>query len=197
MKKAELLFNAYKSRKEIEPFPLTEDEAKKVKEEFIEILINSEGLGGYKLSGFGEGVLTKPMITRENTVELWFRNHKLEVEIVTLVENGEVKRTFLGLEIPAPRFTTWDLPSHYIVADNIFAARLYVGPEIDPPFGSFKLYINDKFVGEGEPKYKPEEKVKEYMKGYVSLGVFIGPTSVKKGDKIRVEGKKSISVSLI
>lgn len=161
------------------------------------MLINSEGLGGYKLSAFGEGVLTKPMITRENIVELWFRNHKLEVEIVALVKNGEVKRTFLGLEIPAPRFTTWDLPQHYIIADDIFAARLHVGPEIDPPFGSFKLYINDRFIGDGEPKYKPEEKVREYMEGYVSLGVFIGPISVKRRDKIRVEGKKSISVSLI
>ncbi|MCH4815772.1 MAG: 2-keto-4-pentenoate hydratase [Saccharolobus sp.] len=197
MNKAELLFNAYRNRSEIIPFPLAESEAKEVGKEFAKMLVNSEGLGGYKIAKSGIGVLTKPMITTSSDIELWFKSHKLEVEIIALVSNGTVEKTFLGLELPATRFTTWELPSYYAIADNVHAARLYVGPEIDPPYGSFKLYINDALVGEGEPKYKLEERVRKDMEGYVSLGVFIGPISIYKGDRVRVEGKKEINVKFV
>jgi len=136
------------------------------------------------------------MITTSNEVELWFKSHKLEVEIVALVRNGKIEKTFVGLELPATRFTTWELPCHYVIADNALAGRLYVGPEIDPPYGSFRIYINDKLMGEGEPKYKPEERVKRDMEGYVSLGAFIGPTSIYRGDKIKIEGKRKINVKM-
>ncbi|QGA68973.1 2-keto-4-pentenoate hydratase [Sulfolobus sp. E11-6] len=197
MNKAELLFSAYKNRSEIIPFPLTESEAKEVGKEFARMLVNSEGLGGYKVAKSGIGVLTKPMITSSSNVELWFKSHKLEVEIIALVSNGIVEKTFLGLELPATRFTTWELPPYYGIADNVHAARLYVGPEIDQPYGSFKLYINDTLVGEGEPKYKPEDRVRKDMEGYVSLGVFIGPVSIYRGDRVRVEGKRQINVRFI
>ena len=201
MNKAQLLFKAYKDRKEIEPFNLTKDEAIKINQEFVKMLIQDEGLGGYKIAKVESelmiGYLTKPMITNDNQIELWFKNHKLEVEIVALVEQGKIKKTFLGLEIPATRFTTWNLPPQYMIADNLYAARLYVGPEIKPPYGNFKLYINDKLVGEGEPKYNPEERVKDFMNGYVTLGVFIGPIDISRGDEIRVEGKTNIRVKTI
>ncbi|MEM0173791.1 MAG: 2-keto-4-pentenoate hydratase [Sulfolobaceae archaeon] len=197
MNKAELLFNAYKNRMHIDPFPLTEDEAKKIGEEFVNLLIRSEGLGGYKIALGGFGILTKPMITSSDKVELWFKNHKVEVEIVAYVRNNEIEKTFLGLEIPATRFTTWDLPTYYAVSDDYYAARLYVGPEIKPPFGQFRLYINDKLVGIGEPKYDPKERIKKGMEGFITLGAFIGPLSINKGDEIRVEGKVDIKVKLI
>jgi len=196
MNKAEMLFEAYKNRREIEPFPLNKDEALQVYNEFSRMLVESEGLGGYKiaLQGKAIGVLTKPMITFNNEIDLWFKTHKLEVEIIALVRNGKVEKTFLGLEIPATRFNTWDLGEHYIVADDAFAGRLYVGKQIEPPFGTFKLIINDEFVAEGGPTYNPSEVVKPNMDGYVSLGVFIGPYKISKGDKVRVEGKKTITV---
>ncbi|EHP70292.1 hypothetical protein MetMK1DRAFT_00007940 [Metallosphaera yellowstonensis MK1] len=196
VRKAELLFNAYKNRNEIIPFPLSTEEAKRVGEEFTKMLVENEGLGGYKIAKYGIGILTKPMITTSNEVELWFKSHKLEVEIVALVRNGKIEKTFVGLELPATRFTTWELPCHYVIADNALAGRLYVGPEIDPPYGSFRIYINDKLMGEGEPKYKPEERVKRDMEGYVSLGAFIGPTSIYRGDKIKIEGKRKINVKM-
>ncbi|WP_338603153.1 2-keto-4-pentenoate hydratase [Sulfolobus tengchongensis] len=197
MNKAEVLFNAYKNRSEVIPFPLTEEEAKKVGEEFSKMLVSNEGLGGYKIAKSGIGVLTKPMITTSNDVELRFKSHKLEVEIIALVNNGKIEKTFLGLELPATRFTTWELPTYYSIADNVHAARLYVGPEIDPPYGSFKLYINGKLIGEGEPKYRPEEKIRKDMEGYISLGVFIGPVYIYKGDKVKVEGKREINVRFV
>ncbi|MEM4146920.1 MAG: 2-keto-4-pentenoate hydratase, partial [Metallosphaera sp.] len=65
MEKAELLFQAYLSRKQIEPFELKEEEAKNVGEKFSQLLIEKEGLGGYKVTKSGIwGVLTKPMITK-------------------------------------------------------------------------------------------------------------------------------------
>jgi len=197
MNKAELLFNAYKNRIQIDPFPLTEDEAKLVGQEFVKMLINSEGLGGYKIALNNVGVLTKPMITFNDKVELWFRTHKVELEIVAYVVNGRIEKTFIGLELPATRFTTWDLPTYYMFADDFYAARLYVGPEISQPYGSFKLYVNDKLVGIGEPKYRPEERVRKGMEGYVTLGAFIGPLDIKKGDEIRIEGKVDVVVKLI
>jgi len=197
IRKAELLFNVYKNRDEIIPFPLSTEEAKRVGEEFTKMLVENEGLGGYKIAKYGIGIITKPMITTSNEVELWFKSHKLEVEIVALVRNGKIEKTFVGLELPATRFTTWELPCHYVIADNAFAGRLYVGPEIEPPYGNFKLYINGKLIGEGEPKYKPEERIRADMQGYVTLGAFIGPINIYKGDRVKVEGKREINVKLI
>jgi hypothetical protein len=199
MNKAEILFEAYKQRKEIEPFPLSEEEAINVGKEFSRMLVDYEGLGGYKiaLKGKAIGVLTKKMITFDSEVELWFRTHKLEVEIVALVKNGKIEKTFIGLEIPATRFNTWDLPEHYIIADDAFAGRLYVGKPIEAPLGNFKLFINDKFVTEGGPSYNLSEIIKPYMEGYVSLGVFLGPYKISKGDKVRVEGRKTINVKFV
>ncbi|EZQ04817.1 MULTISPECIES: hypothetical protein [Acidianus] len=197
MEKVDILLEAYKERKEIEPFNLEEDEAKKIGEEFSTKLIQEEGLGGYKIGKDGIiGVLTKPMITSSD-VELWFKTHKLEVELIALVREGDIQRVYLGLELPATRFNTWDIPVKYMIADDAFAGRLYVGKEIEPPYGHFKLFINDKYIAEGGPSYKPKERVKSYMNGYVSLGAFIGPIKVSKGDKVRVEGKKTINVKLI
>ncbi|ARM74911.1 2-keto-4-pentenoate hydratase [Acidianus manzaensis] len=197
MDKATQLFEAYKSRKEIDPFPLSEEEAQKVGQEFSKMLIDYEGLGGYKITKNGAvGVLTKPMITFSD-IELWFKINKLEVEIIALVKNGKIERTYIGLEIPATRFNKWDLPPHYVIADDAFAGRLYVGKEIEPPYGSFKLFINEKFISAGAPSYTPSEVVKSFMEGYVALGAFIGPVKISKGDKIRVEGKKTISVKII
>ncbi|AWR98187.1 2-keto-4-pentenoate hydratase [Acidianus sulfidivorans JP7] len=197
MDKASQLFEAYKSRKEIDPFPLTEEEARSVGEEFSKMLVDQEGLGGYKIAKSGIiGILTKPMITF-NDIELWFKTHKLEVEIIALVKNGKIQRTYIGLELPATRFNKWDLPDYYVIADDAFAGRLYVGKEIEPPYGSFKLFINDKFISAGAPSYDPNERVKDFMNGYVALGAFIGPVKISKGDKVRVEGKKTISVKII
>lgn len=133
----------------------------------------------------------------DNKVELWFKNHKLEIEIVALVKSGKIEKTFLGLELPVTRFTTWELPIQYSIADNHYAARLYVEPEIEPPYENFKLYINGKLIGEGEPKYKPEERIRADMQGYVTLGAFIGPINIYKGDRVKVEGKREINVKLI
>jgi len=197
MNKAELLFEAYKERKTIEPFPLTQEEAKDVGKEFSNMLVSYEGFGGYKIAKGGViGILTKKMITFDN-VELWFPTHKLEVEIIALVKNGRLEKTFLGLELPATRFNTWDLSQEYIIADDAFAGRLYVGKEIEPPFGIFKLSINDKFTAEGGPSYSIKDLIKSDMNGYISLGAFIGPLKISKGDKIKVEGKKTINVKLI
>ncbi|ABP94601.1 hypothetical protein HA72_0424 [Metallosphaera sedula] len=194
MDKAEILMEAYTSRKEIEPFDLSEDEAKIVGERFAQMLVEMEGLGGYKITKSGLwGVLTKRMISKSE-LELWFKTHKLEVEIIALVENGRVLRTYLGLEVPATRFTTWDLPKHYMIADDAFAGRLFVGKEIEPPYGHFKLFINGELVGEGAPTYNPQNVVKPDQTGYVSCGAFIGPVKISKGDLIRVEGKKTIQV---
>ncbi|MBW9142045.1 MAG: 2-keto-4-pentenoate hydratase [Candidatus Aramenus sp.] len=198
MDKAEAILEAYKQRKVIDPFPLTEEEAKEVGRKFAEALVSMEGLGGYKVAKGGiVGVLTKKMITTEDEVELWFPTHKLEVEIIALVKGGNVEKTFLGLELPATRFNTWDLGKEYVIADDAFAGRLYVGKEINPPFGTFKLIVNGKFVAEGAPTYSPREVVKPYMEGYVALGAFIGPLKLSKGDVIRVEGKKTINVRVV
>ncbi|QKR00236.1 2-keto-4-pentenoate hydratase [Metallosphaera tengchongensis] len=197
MDKAELLLEAYLSRREIDPFDLTEDEAKAVGEKFAQLLIEKEGLGGYKITKSGLwGVLTNKMITKHE-LELWFKTHKLEVEIIALVKNGEVEKTFIGLEVPATRFKTWDVPKYYMIADNAFAGRLYVGKEIEPPYGHFKLFINGELVGEGSPNYNPSKVVRPDQTGYVACGAFIGPVSVAKGDLIRVEGKKTFQVKAI
>ncbi|MFP3205831.1 MAG: 2-keto-4-pentenoate hydratase [Metallosphaera yellowstonensis] len=194
--KANLLFRAYLNREEIEPFELTEEEAKEVGQKFVNLLVEREGLGGYKITKSGLwGVLTKEMITFSD-VELWFKTHKLEVEIIALAKNGKVVKTFIGLEIPATRFKTWDLPKHYMIADDAFAGRLYVGREIEPPFGSFKLFINDELVGEGAPTYNPSNVVKPDQSGYVACGAFIGPVKISRGDLVRVEGKKTIHVKI-
>ncbi|AEE92968.1 conserved hypothetical protein [Acidianus hospitalis W1] len=198
MEKAEQLFQAYKERKEIDPFPLTEEEGKKVGEEFSKMLIDYEGLGGYKIAKGGIiGVLTKAMITSSEDVELWFKTHKVEVELIALVKSGKISKIYLGLEIPATRFKTWDLPTQYIIADDAFAGRLFVGKEIEPPYGSFKLFINDKYIATGSPTYSPQSLIKDFMEGYVALGAFLGPYKISKGDKIRVEGKKTISVKMV
>ncbi|AHC51908.1 2-keto-4-pentenoate hydratase [Sulfolobus acidocaldarius SUSAZ] len=199
MNKAELLFDAYKKRKEIEPFPLEKEEGYQVYRDFSKMLVDHEGLAGYKiaLQGKALGVITKPMITFDEEIELWFKTHKLEVEIIAVVRKGKVEKTYLGLEIPATRFNTWNLPEQYIIADDAFAGRLFVGEQIEPPFGNFKLFINDKLVGEGGPAYNPSSVVRQDMEGYVSLGVFIGPHTIGKGDRVRVEGKKTISVKFV
>ncbi len=198
MDKAESLFEAYRQRKVIDPFPLTEEEAREVGKKFSEMLVSAEGLGGYKIAKGGIiGVLTKRMITTEEEVVLWFPTHKLEVEIIALVRGGRVEKTFLGLELPATRFKTWDLGKEYVIADDAFAGRLYVGREMSPPFGTFKLIVNGKFVAEGAPNYSPSELVKPNMEGYVALGAFIGPLKLSKGDQIRVEGKKTINVWVV
>ncbi|AEB95765.1 MULTISPECIES: hypothetical protein [Metallosphaera] len=194
MEKAELLFQAYLSRKQIEPFELKEEEAKNVGEKFSQLLIEKEGLGGYKVTKSGIwGVLTKPMITK-GPLELWFDTHKLEVEIIAFAENGRVKKTYIGLEIPATRFTTWDLPKHYMIADDAFAGRLFIGKEIEPPYGHFKLFLNGELMGEGSPDYNPLSVVRPNQSGYISCGAFIGPVKVSRGDLIRVEGKKTFQV---
>ncbi len=161
------------------------------------MLIEREGLGGYKITKSGIwGVLTKKMITK-NELELWFKTHKLEVEIIALVQDGKIQKSFVGLEVPATRFNTWDLPKHYMIADDAFAGRLFVGKEIEPPYGHFKLFINGDLMGEGAPNYNPANVVRPDQTGYVSCGAFIGPVKLSKGDVIRVEGKKTFQVKAV
>jgi 2-keto-4-pentenoate hydratase len=103
----------------------------------------------------------------------------------------------LGIELPATRFDTWNLKAYQIVADDSAAGRLFVGEGIKLPYNEeVELYLNGHKVGKGRPRYvygTVDDMVKwllrrvDYVNGYVSSGVFVGPTNVKKGDRLRVK----------
>jgi len=225
MDKSNLLYEAYKTRKSIDPFEVTEEESNRIFNDFSSKLIKDEGLGGYKISLVTKehlirfkgkepmyGILTKPMITQEKEVELWFQNHFAEVEVVFLANHCSsdnipecIRDIRLGIEIPGTRFNTWNLNALQLKADDSAAGRLYIGERIDLPVKGVSLYINDKLMGKGKPDFVyggPLEMLKWLTKigeinGYVSSGVFIGPFVVKKGDKIRVEGDANFEIKLI
>ena len=214
---AQTLYKAYQERKSVKPFEVTMAQAKRVFNVFSSMLVQSEGFGGYKISltteetlkRFGSteplyGILTKPMIETDSEVELWFENHMAEVEIVFEMDHCTVESyptcvnsVYLGIELPATRFDTWNLKAYQILADDSAAGRLFVGEGIKLPFNEeVELYLNGHKVGKGRPRYvygTVDDMVKwllrrvGYINGYVSSGVFVGPTNVKKGDRLRVK----------
>ncbi|QGR19204.1 hypothetical protein [Stygiolobus azoricus] len=225
---AQTLYKAYRERKSIKPFEVNMAQAKRVFNVFSSMLVQSEGFGGYKISltteetlkRFGSteplyGILTKPMIETDSEVELWFENHMAEVEIVFEMDHCTVesyptcvKGVYLGVELPATRFDTWNLKAYQIVADDSAAGRLFVGESIKLPFNEeVELYLNGHKVGKGRPRYvygTVDDMVKwllrrvGYINGYVSSGVFVGPTDVKKGDRLRVKsGSLEYEVRLV
>ncbi|ARM76557.1 hypothetical protein [Acidianus manzaensis] len=227
MNRAEILYKAYKERKSINPFEVTENQANEIFNEFSSKLIKDEGLGGYKISLVTKehlirfhgkepmyGILTKPMITEDKNVELWFENHFAELEVVFLANHCTplnisecIKNIRLGIEIPGTRFNTWNLNALQLKADDSAAGRLYVGDKIEYPIkNEYSMYINDKLVGKGKPNFiygEPLDMLKWLasklgeINGYISSGVFIGPFVVKKGDKITVEGDTNIEIKLV
>ncbi|AWR97789.1 hypothetical protein DFR86_09675 [Acidianus sulfidivorans JP7] len=227
MNKAEALYEAYKKRKSINPFEVTENEANEIFNDFSSKLIEDERLGGYKISLVTKehlarfhgkepmyGILTKPMITDDKNVELWFENNFAELEVVFLVNNCTlqnipecIKDIRLGIEIPATRFNTWNLNALQLKADDSAAGRLYFGEKIEYPINNdYSMYINDKLVGKGRPNFiygGPLEMLKWLtnklgkIDGYISSGVFIGPFVVKKGDKIKVDGDVNFEIKLV
>ena len=225
---AQTLYKAYQERKVIEPFELDMVTAKKVYNIFSSMLAQSEGFGGYKISltteetlkKFGSteplyGLLTKPMIGDDTEFELWFNNHLAEVEIILNTDHCTldnypscVKESFLGVELPATRFNTWNIKAPQIQADDSAAGRLFLGVEISLPFNEeVEFYVNGNKVGKGRPRYvygSLDDMVKwlikkvGYVNGYVSTGVFVGPVNVKKGDKLRLKSEsKEVEVKLI
>jgi 2-keto-4-pentenoate hydratase len=215
---AQTLYKAYQERKSVKPFEVTMAQAKRVFNVFSSMLVQSEGFGGYKISltteetlkRFGSteplyGILTKPMIETDSEVELWFETHMAEVEIVFEMDHCTVESyptcvngVYLGIELPATRFDTWNLKAYHILADDSAAGRLFVGEAIKLPFNEeVELYLNGNKVGKGRPRYvygTVDDMVKwllrrvGYINGYVSSGVFVGPINVKKGDRLRVKG---------
>ncbi|BDC19760.1 hypothetical protein [Acidianus sp. HS-5] len=225
MDKAELLFEAYKARKEVEPFEVNEKEADEIFKKFTSMLVEEESLGGYKISLVTKehlerfhgkepmyGILTKPMITAEKEIELWFNHNFAEVEVVFLADSCRednfpqcIKETRLGIELPATRFNTWNLNALQLKADDSAAGRLYIGEKFSLPVKGVEMLINDKLVGRGVPNFiygGPLDMVKWLISklgevnGYVSSGVFIGPFEVKKGDKVTILGDVNLEIKL-
>jgi 2-keto-4-pentenoate hydratase len=226
MDKADLLFNAYKSRKEIEPFEVNEKEAEEIFKKFSSRLVEEEGLGGYKISLVTRehlkrfhgkepmyGILTKPMITSDKEIELWFNHNFAEVEVVFFADSCRndnfpqcIKETRLGVELPATRFNTWNLNALQLKADDSAAGRLYIGEQVSLPIKGVEMLINDKLIGRGVPNFiygGPMDMVKWLISkigevnGYVSSGVFIGPFEVKKGEKITILGDVNFEIKLV
>jgi 2-keto-4-pentenoate hydratase len=144
------------------------------------------------------------MIETDSEVELWFENHMAEVEIVFEMDHCTIDSyptcvtgVYLGIELPATRFDTWNLKAYQILADDSAAGRLFVGEGIKLPYNEeVELYLNGHKEGKGRPRYiygTVDDMVKwllrrvGYINGYVSSGVFVGPTNVKKGDRLRVK----------
>ncbi|MFP3064812.1 MAG: hypothetical protein RXR59_04645 [Sulfolobus sp.] len=214
------LYNAYVNRKEIEPFQIDFYSAKKVFQIFSSMITQSEGFGGYKTSFTTQealkkyqitepliGILSKRMIIKEgNEVDLWFKNSMAEVELIYELENCTlsefpscVKNTYLGVEVPGTRFSTWNLTAAQILADDCAASRLYVGVPVEMGFNrTVELYLNGNKVREGRPSYvfgSSDNVVKWLLRrvvsitGFVSSGVFVGPINIKSGDKIRLKSE--------
>ncbi|BCU67859.1 hypothetical protein HS7_12960 [Sulfolobales archaeon HS-7] len=226
MDKVKALLDAYLSRKSIPPFEVTKQEAEQIFNDFSNELVKREGFGGYKISlvtrdslqrFHGEepmyGVLTKPMITEEKRVELWFEKHFIEVEVVFLCNECRednvpscIEDVRLGLEIPGTRFNTWEVSALQLKADDSAAGRLFLGGQVELPVKLTSLFINGKLMGRGKPDFiygGPLDMLRWLTKrvrvvnGFVSSGVFVGPFDVKPGDKISVDGDEFIEVQLV
>ncbi|MGC9105157.1 MAG: hypothetical protein ACP5HQ_01860 [Thermoprotei archaeon] len=174
--KAEALFRAYREGTDLAPFEIRDHcEARLIKEVFQEILVNNEGIGGYKLSFTNYptlkkfrleepefAILTGRMITKQLLIESPFTHTYAEAELIAEVENCDasranvcVKTLWLGLEVPATRFRQPinRLTTYHLIADNLLAWRLHLGVQIDSEPKWVRLIVNEREQGEGAPFY--------------------------------------------
>ncbi|WP_369611305.1 hypothetical protein [Sulfurisphaera javensis] len=174
--KVELLYNAYKDKKEIEPFEVNSEEATQIFNLFTQKLVKDEGLGGYKISlvtletikkfkanGPDYGILTNNMIVKKgNEVKLPFRYSYAEIEVIVLADNCKedniphcIKETYLGIEMPMTRFNAPlnKLNFNQLKADDMVAGLLYLGEKVSEQPKSVEVYINDELKGKDKPNF--------------------------------------------
>lgn len=174
--KAEMLYKAYKNKKEIPPFDVSKAEAKEIFNLFTHKIIRDEGLGGYKISlvteqtikkfnaqGPDYGILTKDMIINgKDEVEIPFKYAYAEVEVIVLADrcNEEtlttcIKNTYLGIEMPMTRFDSplSKLNVDQMKADDMVSGLLYLGNEITAQPSFVEFHINGELKERNQPNF--------------------------------------------
>ena len=215
--KALALYRAYRERKTVQPFPVSETEWREIYNAFTSRIVKEEGLCGYKIAftspnslkkyGLDEpavGVITCGMV---DDVSIPFKYSYLEVEVIAEVEDCSpsqdcVKGYYLGLEIPSTRFDAplGSLGTYQLLADNSIAWRVVKGVRVPSPDLEVKLEVNGEHKGSGRGTYVfgdvngmiswLAKKVGRFS-GLIATGAILGPVQVKPGDRVRVTSQNA------
>ncbi|BAK54156.1 hypothetical protein [Sulfurisphaera tokodaii] len=173
--KVNLLYNAYKEKKVVEPFEVGKEEAEKIFALFTERLVKDEGFGGYKISFVTPeslnkfnikepeyGILTQRMIVKDNNITIPFKYAYAEIEVIVKANrcrednlNSCISETYLGIEIPMTRFNAPlnRLTIFQLKADDMASGLVYVGERINKQPSEVSLYIDGELKAKGKPNF--------------------------------------------
>ncbi|QIW22965.1 hypothetical protein EWF20_01505 [Sulfolobus sp. S-194] len=173
--KVDLLYNAYKEKKVVEPFEVGKEEAEKIFALFSERLVENEGFGGYKISFVTPeslnkfnikepeyGIITQKMIVKDNNIEIPFKYTYAEIEVIVKANrcrednlNSCILETYLGIEIPTTRFNAPlnRLTVFQLKADDMASGLVYLGEKINRQPSEVSLYIDGELKAKGKPNF--------------------------------------------